>query len=559
MNEAANHTLVRLKIIFERENKMKKLIALILALVMCFALVACGGNPTPTNTQTPSGNTEQPGKTDDQPGKTDQPAASRDADGNGRIDEVTFALPADPVNMLPWDSKGNQRKISYAAIYDTLFDFIDGEYVPNVATGYTEIDETTWEIKLHDNVKDWEGNALTAEDVVFCYENYVNSGFAVKFNNFKSLEAKDDTTLIMTFNGPNTAVAGLDHVLCNVQLYTRAAWDQEKFATAPVATGPYKLVEYVSGSKIVVEVNEDYWNAEPTAMRQQNADRIVYNIVTEGAQNVVGLQNGSLDISSNVPAENFEQFAADSKYFTASVPTNEIYVMLVNCETIPSADMRKALFYAIDSAALSTIINGSSPTVAYGSPASPDYVKDWENMETYYNTYDVEKAAELLKASGYDGRTLHMTCLSEEAYKNIAEMVMVFWDAIGVKCEIETIDSAIQSAYSTDSSKWDINITNAGGSFIVNSMNRLYNTTDFGGEYSNGFVVDEKLWELFGKANSAATHTPENLTAIYEYITEMGYHYVLMYMNSSAVASNVVTGFYYWDSVILPHCCEYNV
>lgn len=34
MNEAANHTLVRLKIIFERENKMKKLIALILALVM---------------------------------------------------------------------------------------------------------------------------------------------------------------------------------------------------------------------------------------------------------------------------------------------------------------------------------------------------------------------------------------------------------------------------------------------------------------------------------------------------------------------------------------------
>lgn len=57
MNEAANHTLARLKIIFERENKMKKLIALILALVMCFALVACGGNPTPTNTQTPSGNT----------------------------------------------------------------------------------------------------------------------------------------------------------------------------------------------------------------------------------------------------------------------------------------------------------------------------------------------------------------------------------------------------------------------------------------------------------------------------------------------------------------------
>lgn len=537
---------------------MKKYLALVLALVMCLSLFA-GCGPKDDTSKDPA-NSDQPGTSTQTPDVKDpEPAASRDADGNGRIDEVSYALPADPVNLLPWDSKGNQRKISYAAIYDTLFDFINGEYVPNVATGYTEIDPTTWEIKIHDNVKDWEGNPLTAEDVKFCYDNYVASGFAVKFNNFKALEVKDDTTLIMTFNGPNTGVAGLDHVLCNVQLYTKEAWNQDKFATAPVATGPYKLVEYVSGSKIVVEVNEDYWNENPTEMRLQNADKIVYNIVTEGAQNVVGLQNKSLDISSNVPSENFAEFAADSAYYTASVPTNEIYVLLVNCETIPDANMRKALFYAIDSAALSTVINGSSPTVAYGSPASPDYVKDWEKMETYYNTYDVKKAQELLDQSGYDGRTLHMTCLSEEAYKNMATMIQVFWEAIGVKTEIETIDSAVQSAYSTDSSKWDINVTNAGGSFIVNSMNRLYNTSDFGGEYSNGFVVDQKLWDLFNKANNAATHTPENLTEMYKYISDMGYHYVLMYMNSSAVASNAVTGFYYWDSVILPHCCTYDV
>ena len=513
---------------------MKKLIALLLALVMVFALVACGNG----------------GSKDDK---------KVDADGNGRIDKVTFALPADPVNLLPWDSKGNQRKISYAAMYDTLFDFINGEYVPNVATGYTEIDETTWEIKIHDNVKDWEGNALTAEDVVFCYENYVASGFAVKFNNFAGLVAKDDTTLIMTFNGPNTGVAGLDHVLCNVQLYTKEAWDEAKFATKPVGTGPYKLVEYVSGSKIVVEVNEDYWNENPTEMRKQNADVIEYSIVTEGSQNVVGLQSGTLDISSNIPSEDFATFAADSKYYTASVPTNEIYVLLLNCETISDPNMRKALFYAIDSEALSSTVNGSSPTKAYGSPASPDYVDAWENMETFYNTYDVEKAKALLADSDYNNETLHITCLTEEAYKNMANMIKVFWEAIGVKSEIETIDSAVQSAYSTDSSKWDVNVTNAGGSFIVNSMNRLYNTSDFGGTYSNGFVVDEKLWELFTAANTAATHDDEHMTEMYEYIVDMGYHYVLMYMNSSAVASNAVTGFYYWDSVILPHCCTYNV
>lgn len=536
----------------------KKYLALFLSLVMCAGLLA-GCGPKNTTTDNPSsGNTVTSNPSNDN-GNNNNTTASRDADGNGRIDKVYYALPADPVNLLPWDSKGNQRKISYAAIYDTLFDFINGEYVPNVAIGYTEIDDLHWEVKIHDNVKDWEGNTLDAHDVVTCYNNYVDSGFAVKFNNFAGVEATDDYTLLFTWNEPNTGVAGLDHVLCNVQLYTEEAWDQDKFATAPVGTGPYKLVEYVSGSKIVVEVNEDYWNENPTEMRLQNADVIEYSVVVEGAQNVVGLQTGALDISSNIPAENFDEFAADSNYYTASVPTNEIYVMLVNCETIPDANMRKALFYAIDSAALSTIINGSSPTVAYGSPASPDYVKAWEDMETYYNTYDVEKAKALLADSSYKGETLHMTCLSEEAYKNMATMIQVFWEQIGVKSEIETIDSATQSAYSTDSSKWDINVTNAGGSFIVNSMNRLFNTADFGGTYSNGFVVDQKLWDLYAVANNAKTWGDESLTEMYEYITEMGYHYVLMYMNSSAVASNAVTGFYYWDSVILPHCCTYDV
>lgn len=536
----------------------KKYLALFLSLVMCAGLLAGCGPKNTDNNNPSSGNTVTSNPSNDNDNNNNT-AASRDADGNGRIDKVYYALPADPVNLLPWDSKGNQRKIFYAAIYDTLFDFINGEYVPNVAIGYTEVDELHWEVKINENVTDWEGNHLNAHDIVFCYENYVDSGFAVKFSNFAGVEATDDYTLLFTWNEPNTAVAGLDHVLCNVQLYTEAAWDEAKFATAPVATGPYKLVEYTSGSKVVVEVNEDYWNADPTEMRLQNADVIEYSIVIEGAQNVIGLQTGTLDISSNIPSENFTEFAADSNYYTASVPTNEIYVMLVNCETIPDANMRKALFYAIDSAALSTIINGSSPTVAYGSPASPDYVKAWEDMETYYNTYDVEKAKALLDDSSYKGETLHMTCLSEEAYKNMATMIQVFWEQIGVKSEIETIDSATQSAYSTDSSKWDINVTNAGGSFIVNSMNRLYNTTDFGGTYSNGFVVDEKLWELFGAANNAATWGDESLTEMYEYVTEMGYHYVLMYMNSSAVASNVVTGFYYWDSVILPHCCTYDV
>lgn len=537
---------------------MKKTIALLLALVMMFGLVACGNNNAANdNTSTDTG-VSQPADTDaNQP--ADDAAESRDADGNGRIDKVYFALPTDPVNLLPWDSKGNQRKISYAAIYDTLFDFINGEYVPNVAIGYTVVDDLHWEVKIHENVKDWEGNALDAHDIVACYENYVNSGFAVKFDLFAGVEATDDYTLLFTFTAPITGVAALDHVLCNVQLYTQEAWNEDKFATAPVATGPYKLVEYVSGSKIVVEVNEDYWNANPTEMRQQNADVIEYSIVAESSQNVIGLQTGALDISSNVPAENFEQFAADSAYYAASVPTNEIYVLFVNCETVPDANTRKALFYAIDSEALSTAIQGSSPTKAYGSPASPDYVEAWEDMETFYNTYDLAKAQALIDDSSYAGETLHMTALNEEVYKTMATMIQVFWEQIGVKTEIEVIDSATSGAYSTDSSKWDIMVSNAGGSFLVNSMNRLYNTSDFGGTYSNGFVVDQKLWDLYAVANHADTWGDESLTDLYEYITDMGYHYVLMYMNSSAVGSKAVSSFYYWDSVILPHCCDYNI
>ena len=531
----------------------KKVFALILCALMCITLFAAC-NDTTTNNNTPAaGNSNPPASS---------PAtASRDADGNGRIDKVNFALPEDPVNLFPWDAKANSRKIFYAAIYDTLFDFIGGAYVPNIATGYTEIDELHWEVKIHDNVTDWNGNKLNAHDVVFCYNQYVDSGFAVKFNNFGGIEAKDDYTLVFTWNSPNTGVAGLDHVLCNVQLYCEKAWS-DGFANKPVATGPYKLVEYVSGSKVVLEVNTKYWNSNPTAIRKQNADVIQYDVISESSQNVVGLKTGTLDISSNIPAENFAEFKADSKYNTVTEPANEIWVIYVNCSEgnpVSDVNLRLALFYAIDSESLAKVAPGNAATKAYGSPASPDYVKDWESMQTYYNTYDVAKAKSYLDASSYKGQTLKLLTNNTEVAKSISTMLQAFWEAIGVKTEIDAADGSTVSATSSQPDKWDVMMATAGGSFVVSSMNRLYNQGEFGGEYSNGFVKDDTLQGLFMKANNAATWGKDTLTDVFKHISDNGYHYVILYQTAAAVGSSAVTGFYFWDSVILPHCCTYKL
>lgn len=485
-----------------------------------------------------------------------------------RYEYVAFAIGSDPGDLSPWDFKSGQKEYIYTIIYDYLFDYIDGEYVPCVAKGYTEVDDLHWDVEIFDYVHDYQGNPITAQDIVFDYENFVNSGYAMKYDVFESVEALDDYTLRFTWAKPVTAVGALEFIFCNTPLYSQKAYEEGNFATQPVGSGPYYVESYSSGSKVTCVANDNYWQTEESLIpekRARNVQTIDFVVVGEASQNVVGLQNGNLDFSMFVPNENVADFSDggknDEAFDVVSFMThNTYYLALDNSEGAATADinLRKAIYYGIDNEALATAVGSAVACKAFGSNTSADYVDAWEEEENYINIYDPELAKEYLEASSYNGETLILLAGNDETYKNAATVIQAFLVNLGINCELSLQEEAQVTSNSTDPDAWDLYLAECGGSFLVGAMNRTFNKDEYTGDYCIGFISDDELQELYEIASTEETWNDESVTNIFHHVVDNAYLYTLFCDQYNFVYTSDVEELYFWDIFILPNACTYT-
>lgn len=68
----------------------------------------------------------------------------------------------------------------------------------------------------------------------------------------------------------------------------------ENYAASPCGTGPYKLVEWQKGSKIILEANEDYYKGAPSIKN------IELRVLKETTTSMVALESGDVDLVYNI-------------------------------------------------------------------------------------------------------------------------------------------------------------------------------------------------------------------------------------------------------------------
>ena len=130
---------------------MKKLVALILALVMMVTLIACNGDASPTNSSSPA-------ETGNRSDSTDTP--TEDKYGG----TLRYAIPYSPGSPLglPWKISGPTSYSSELCIEPLLKELSDTTIVPNLAESY-EVDTTPGsasitfylrkDVKFHDGTR----------------------------------------------------------------------------------------------------------------------------------------------------------------------------------------------------------------------------------------------------------------------------------------------------------------------------------------------------------------------------------------------------------------------
>lgn len=175
------------------------------------------------------------------------------------------------------------------------------------------------------------------------------------------------------------------------------------FDTAPTNPGlwfgPYRIVEAVPGSRLVLEPNETWWGKEPAF------ERITILIIEQTTALEANLLSGNIDMIAGELGLTLDQALAFEKrhgdafqvIYEPGLLYEHIDVRLDN-PILQDKRVRQALVYGIDRETISQRLFEGRQPVAHSGVSPLDWVY-YADIKKY--PYDPEKAAELLDAAGW--------------------------------------------------------------------------------------------------------------------------------------------------------------
>lgn len=405
---------------------MKRLIALLMAAVLALGLTACGEK---------------------------QPTAEQVT--------VRYGLSNAWDSLMPYNSPSgsNYTRIICDKIYDRLaYVHADGTLDPRGAASWESADDGMAVIfHLDEKAAFHDGTPVTAQhwadtitlmtdpacsavgrSVFNLLAGTDENGMALEGEKLGA-EAVDDYTLKLTFKRLTTPEDFLldknrefyvlpTHLMEGVdpaQILELDLWN------APVGSGPCKFVEEIPGSQLVLEINKDYQLGCP------DFDQLVITVMDK-SNLLPSLISGDLDyyaFGGNVSVEDAETARASGLEVVEGEVPNTFYELMLNCETIPSAEVRRAIDLALDKEALCL-----QSTQGMGEPTATDVTPGTEYTCSLTWERDVDQARSLLEQGGYDGRTYTLACTSNRA--GLASLMQQELAEVGMNVTIETVDSA---------------------------------------------------------------------------------------------------------------------
>lgn len=541
---------------------MKKTLALILMSVMMLSLItgcSSGGNSAGSTTAgSPSANSS----TGDTQGEEVLEGSGTKLLDNGRYERITVALSADPADLLPARPMG-VKSYFFWNIYETLFDYDENmNFVSDLAKGYTIASETVWNINLFETIYDSEGNHITADDVVYSYNWVVDSGNAIKYSMFDSIEKVDDYTVAIHWKSQPTSMAALEFILARTYIFSQTAFEKHNFSSDPVATGCYVVSRFTSGSELVLEANDSYWalnTDEDVSMRlpvhTATVQKIVFQIIPESSQAGIALEMNNVDFCDYVQSTILSKFEEGGEYAdqyqTVKCMTSDYYFLAPNMSSPIFADdlnLRLAIYYALDNASIAEAMGSDyTPMKFLGHSYYYDFNTDWENDDTYVTSYNMELAKEYLAKSNYKGEEITLMGLSDEACKNALTMIQALLQQIGVNVKVSALENTIMQATYAEQTGWDMMMSSVGGSSLVGSWSKLLDNNVNDG-YTTCWLADDTLQSLYKTAMADDTHDDEHIKACIDYVFSIGAVYPLASMSYSIVCTKDITELYFQES-----------
>jgi peptide/nickel transport system substrate-binding protein len=168
-----------------------------------------------------------------------------------------------PRMMNPQGDDSDAGLQYFANFFDGLLQRkgFDGTLAPALAERWERLDALSWKFWLRKGVKFHNGNPFTAADVKFTFERLSNPEVSEFVNTGKSIDKIDiidDYTVVIKTKDPIPWFANNMHQIFIMDKEDTESRDPGDVMIRPVGTGAYKFVEWVKGSYVRMEANEDY-------------------------------------------------------------------------------------------------------------------------------------------------------------------------------------------------------------------------------------------------------------------------------------------------------------
>ena len=310
----------------------------------------------------------------------------------------------------------------------------DGNIIPEIAEEVTKVDTKTTLIKIKKDLFFSNGEPVTVDDVLFSLNRAKESPRMTQdFYMIESFEKVDDSTIkVKTFY----EAGNLLHKLASMGASIMNKKALEENEDNIVGSGMFKVKEWVSGDKLVLERNEYF---EDTS---SNINKLVIKFVPEANSRMIMLETGEIDLARDLLPLDFKKISEDNKYTAIEIetPSNMFLGFDLRNELLSDKRVRQAIAYAINNEDLvNTIFNGSA--TAATSPVPKMTTGHNENSNSY--PQDLEKAKELLAEAGYpDGFDIELYVSEDNQRVDMAVIIQDNLKKIGINAKIKTFQWA---------------------------------------------------------------------------------------------------------------------
>jgi peptide/nickel transport system substrate-binding protein len=254
-----------------------------------------------------------------------------------------------------------------------------------------------------------------------------------------------------------------------------------KFGKGSIGTGPYSLVEYEVGKRVVLKKRPGYWGKQAsieTVEVHDLGDDPGATIAALAAKQVDGMYEA--DISQIEVLKKLDNL----KLYQVTTAQTAVARMQANNDTWKDPRIRQAMRHALDTEKLLQLAYaglGAPGEHHHAAPVQPDYYK------LPFMKQDIAAAKKLLAEAGHpNGFQTEIFCKNEPKWESICVQAMAeMWKQIGVEVKVNVLPST---------QYWDIwNAPTAPFAFTAWTHRPLASML-YGLAYRSGAVWNESFW-----------------------------------------------------------------